>query len=109
MWRVIERPPDFLARLLVEGNDACARFAADENDQQPAFDQRAGRELRKLLQSVILAENSLPDERSPARIECEQMPRCSQREYEAAFGDGRGTRSGRVLRIEPRVPVHFVL
>ena len=55
--------------MLVESDDASARLAANDDDEELAFYQRAGREIWKLLQLVSLRKNLFPDHAALVRVE----------------------------------------
>src|SRR6185295_14804615 len=107
-WRIIQRPPDFLAGPLVESHDARTWFATDQDDQEAAFDQRAGRKLRELFQLIVLAQMPFPNQLAVAHVETQQMARRSQSEHAPAFGDGCRTRPGRILWVERWVAIYLI-
>src|SRR5262249_31235078 len=106
-WRaerqgVIQRLPHLLAGVLVQTDDAGARFAADEQDQEVSFDQRR-RRARGKPDVVILLQIPLPEHFARAGVEAEEVPDPSHRVH-LAIPDNR-CRDGTDLLLRVEGPV----
>src|SRR5262249_16380725 len=94
--RFVKRLPHLLASVLVQSDDAGARLAADEQDQQSAVDEW-GRRARGKCDLVILLQILLPKYGPFLSSEAEEMAKPPQRVH-LACADNRRCHGTDLLR-----------